>query len=98
MIELVNEEYLDAMRACVVNWTYNGKPDGYTIHTSKLSAQLYASVLKNEVPELQPSFRSVKCRQQAADALDLALGATEVAVFGVGETFDAEWLLEEHLP
>lgn len=98
MIEVVNSEYLDAMRACVVNWTYNGKPDGYTVHSSKLSAQLYASVVKNEVPELKPSFRSVKCRQSAADALDLALGPDEVAVFGVGDKFDAEWLLEEHLP
>lgn len=99
LLEIVNEEYMNAMRACVVNWLYNGEPDGYTVHTSKLAAQLYASVIRQEMPELKPNgFITVKTRQPAADVLDLHLGTTEVAVLGVGERFDAEWLLEEHLP
>lgn len=87
----------DPMRAFVVNWMYKGKPDGYTLHQNKLSAQLYASFLRREVPELEPAIRAARVHQPTADLLEERLGA-ELAVFGVGQSFDDEWLREEHLP
>ena len=96
-MEIVNEEYVNAMRAFVVNWRYKGKPDGFTLHQNKLSAQLYASYLRREEPELEPTIRPARIHKPIADLLEARLGA-ELAVFGVGERFDDEWLREEHLP
>ncbi len=96
-LRIVNEEYVNSMRAFVVNWMYKGKPDGFTLHQNKLSAQLYASYLRREAPELEPAIRAARIHKPTADLLEAHLGA-ELAIFGVGDRFDDEWLREDHLP